>query len=99
MFRSKMKLDVPSCLSDQGSGNLFRGWTCSNNIITTWLSPTWQHGNVNSMVRKGPLLHDLIDDVGCDVFVISETKLNVADTAFYIDMRALPTGYSGIFSG
>ena len=52
--------------------------------------------NVNSMVRKGPLLHDLIDDVGCDVFVISETKLNVADTDF-TRYGALPTGYSGIF--
>ena len=31
--------------------------------------------NINSMVRKGPLLRDLIEERKGDVFVITETKL------------------------
>ena len=38
--------------------------------------------NINSMVRKGPLLRDLIEERKGDVFVITETKLLAEDTDF-----------------
>ena len=52
--------------------------------------------NINSVVRKGPLLRDLMEEKECDIFVISETKLLTEDTDF-TRYGSLPDNYSGIF--
>ena len=52
--------------------------------------------NVNSVVRKGPLLRDLIEETSCDVIVLSETKLRSDDTD-QTRFGGLPEHYAGLF--
>ena len=67
------------------------------------LGPTQNNGlislhylNINSLVRKEPLLRDLIEEKFCDLLVLSETKLKADDTDF-TRYGALPEHYSGCF--